>query len=111
MSLDPRTKHRLLEPGWAGQLTDEELAYIASQLAIDEKLRAKWGFRKRKYYPLDIIRQKAFPERRGEAPRYYKSVGQGGKRFQPGNPFRFKSRVPFADVDGLAGARGSDAKN
>lgn len=33
----------LLEPGWAGDLTLEELNYIKASLKKDRKLRAKWA--------------------------------------------------------------------
>lgn len=36
---------RLLEPGWAGQLTDEEVVYIQFHLMRDGKLAYRWGFR------------------------------------------------------------------
>lgn len=114
MKIDPRTKHRLLEPGWAGELTDEELAYIASQLAVDEKLRYRWGFRKRKNYPLDIIRQKAFPERKGEAPRFYKRPPPANafpKGHTLGIEYRFKPRMPFAEAEGPRWGASADVKN
>lgn len=36
---------KLLEPGWGGQLTDEEVAYIQFHLLRNSKLAFKWGFR------------------------------------------------------------------
>ena len=36
---------QLLEPGWAGQLDDDELVYIRAELFRDRKLAARWGFR------------------------------------------------------------------
>lgn len=38
-------RQRLLVPGWAGDLSEEELAYIKSQLRESASLRRKWGFR------------------------------------------------------------------
>ena len=35
----------LLEPGWAGQFTRAELAYIKAQLRRSPSLRRRWGFR------------------------------------------------------------------
>ncbi len=34
---------KLLEPGWAGDLNSEELAFIKDKLKRDRRLRAKWG--------------------------------------------------------------------
>ncbi len=36
---------KLLEPGWAGGLEDDELAFIVEHLKEDEKLRLWWGMR------------------------------------------------------------------
>ena len=43
----PRTdlNHKLVEPGWAGELTDEELAHIQKRLFEEPKLAKLWGFR------------------------------------------------------------------
>ncbi len=43
----PCTKlnHKLVEPGWAGELTDEELAHIQPQLFKKPELAKLWGFR------------------------------------------------------------------
>jgi len=38
-------KRRLLEPGWAGELSSDELAHIKSELRKSPTLRRKWGFR------------------------------------------------------------------
>ena len=38
-------EHKLLEPGWAGELTPDELAYIKSRLRQSCSLRRRWGFR------------------------------------------------------------------
>jgi len=38
-------KIKLLEPGWAGELIPDELAYIKSELRKSPTLRRKWGFR------------------------------------------------------------------
>jgi hypothetical protein len=37
-------KEKLLEPGWAGELDDVELAYIKSRLKKSGWLRHRWGF-------------------------------------------------------------------
>ena len=46
---DPKTlkmyQEKLIEPGWAGELTRNELAYIKSQLEKSPSLRRRWGFR------------------------------------------------------------------
>ena len=34
---------KLLQPGWAGDLSSEELAFIKSKLKADRRLRARWG--------------------------------------------------------------------
>ncbi len=39
---------KLLEPGWAGELSPEELEHIKKKLKPDKRLRAKWGFGKGK---------------------------------------------------------------
>ena len=38
-------KEKLLEPGWAGELSPDELAYIKSQLKRSPSLKRRWGFR------------------------------------------------------------------
>jgi hypothetical protein len=38
-------KQKLLEPGWAGELDPDELAYLKSQLRQSPSLRRRWGFR------------------------------------------------------------------
>ena len=59
---------RLLEPGWAGELADDELAYIQGELLADDKLSYQWGFAPSlKTRPLEAIRRVAMdgdPERR-----------------------------------------------
>jgi len=44
-SLLEHYERKLLEPGWAGELTPDELAYIKSQLRQSRSLRRRWGFR------------------------------------------------------------------
>ncbi len=39
-------RSKLLIPAYAGELNDEELAYIKSQLLADRQLRARWGFKR-----------------------------------------------------------------
>jgi len=36
---------KLLEPGWAGELSPEEFAYIKSQLRQSPSLKRRWRFR------------------------------------------------------------------
>jgi len=36
---------RLLEPGWAGDLSPEEFKYVKSELKKSPSLKRKWGFR------------------------------------------------------------------
>jgi len=36
-------RNKLLSPGYAGELTDEELAFIKKRLKKDKQLRARWG--------------------------------------------------------------------
>ena len=38
-------KEELLEPGWAGELSPDELAYIKSQLKQSSSLKRHWDFR------------------------------------------------------------------
>ncbi|MBU2009197.1 MAG: hypothetical protein KJ624_05090 [Chloroflexi bacterium] len=55
MSLEERYAHdpqllafyrkHLLEPGWAGDLSPDELAYIKAELSQSASLRRRWGFR------------------------------------------------------------------
>ncbi len=60
--------HRLLKPGWAGSLTDEELVTLQEHLQKDSWLAYKWGFRpSAKRRPEWAIRQVAMagdPDRR-----------------------------------------------
>jgi hypothetical protein len=38
-------KRNLLEPGWAGELSPDELAYIKAELKKSPSLKRRWGFR------------------------------------------------------------------
>ena len=38
-------RKKLPEPGWAGELSPDELAYIKSQLKQSHSLKRRWGFR------------------------------------------------------------------
>jgi hypothetical protein len=38
-------KKKLLQPGWAGELDANELAYIKTQLRRSPSLKRRWGFR------------------------------------------------------------------
>ena len=59
---------RLLKPGWAGELAEDELANIQGELLADKKLSYQWGFAPaQKTRPLEAIRRVAMdgdPERR-----------------------------------------------
>jgi hypothetical protein len=37
--------YRILQPGWAGELSPEEFEYVKSQLRQSRSLKRKWGFR------------------------------------------------------------------
>ena len=41
----PTGDPRLLEPGWAGQLADDELDFIRAELFRDPAVARRWGFR------------------------------------------------------------------
>ena len=57
--------YRLLEPGGAGELEDDQVAYIRAALHDDPDLAYQWGFkRSSKRFPADIIRRIA---KRGDA--------------------------------------------
>ena len=57
--------YRLLEPGWAGELEDDQVAYIRDALHDDPDLAYLWGFkRSAKRFSTDIIRKVAL---RGDA--------------------------------------------
>jgi len=50
--------YRLLEPGWAGELEDDQVAYIRAALHDDPDLAYQWGFkRSSKRFPSDTIRR------------------------------------------------------
>jgi len=36
---------KVVEPGWAGELSPDEFAYIKSQLKQSPSLKRRWGFR------------------------------------------------------------------
>jgi len=38
-------RSKLLQPGWAGELTPDEFTYIKSQLKQSPSLKRRWGFR------------------------------------------------------------------
>ncbi len=57
---DTGNNYLLLEPGWGGQLGDDELGYILEHLTADAALAAWWGFRpKAKRRPHDAINRVA----------------------------------------------------
>ena len=50
--------YRLLEPGWAGELDDEQIAYIRNALYNDPDLAYQWGFRRAsKNFSDDMLRR------------------------------------------------------
>jgi hypothetical protein len=50
--------YRILEPGWAGELDDEQIAYIRTALHNDPELAFQWGFRRAsKRFSDDMIRR------------------------------------------------------
>ena len=59
-----KVKHhrKLLEPGWAGDLSLDEAVHIACALRKDRGLRRQWGFRKHNQIPLTDIAARALPE-------------------------------------------------
>ena len=86
---------RLLIPGWAGLLTIIEAEYIASQLAVDAKLRRAWGYRRQKRYTLQSIAEKAFPQDPDEGRRVMENLlgVQAARRTRTGSPNLDKKRV------------------
>ena len=38
-------QRKLLEPGWAGELSPDELAYVKSRLRQSPSLKRRWDFR------------------------------------------------------------------
>ena len=59
---------RLLGPGWAGEISDDEVFFIQRELLKDKRLAYLWGFApSRKTRPTDAIRRVAMegdPEHR-----------------------------------------------
>ncbi len=59
---------RLLGPGWAGEISDDEVSFIQRELLKDKRLAYLWGFAPaRKTRPTDAIRRVAMegdPEHR-----------------------------------------------
>lgn len=41
-ALDRLYRRKLLEPGWAGDLSDGEAEYLAGMLSADARLRSRW---------------------------------------------------------------------
>ena len=62
---------RLLEPGWAGELAEDQLANIQGELLADKKLSYLWGFAPaQQTRPLEAIRRVAMDgdlDRRSQA--------------------------------------------
>ena len=45
MALNTNQPHRKLsQPGWAGELDDDEMAYLQQKLERSQRLRKKWGY-------------------------------------------------------------------
>ena len=63
-----RFDDRLLGPGWAGDISDDEVVFIQEELLRDRKLAYQWGFApSRRTRPADAIRRVALegdPEHR-----------------------------------------------
>lgn len=38
-------RRKLIEPGWAGELSPDEFAYVKCQLRQSPSLKRRWGFR------------------------------------------------------------------
>lgn len=70
----------IYEPGWAGLLTLEEATKIGHALALSQKMRRLWKFRKRKRYPLGLIAERAYPEE-PEVGRAHLHSLMGGAKF------------------------------
>jgi hypothetical protein len=52
-----RLSWKLLQPGWGGELADDEFQFILSRLQSDEALSFWWGFRPRtKRRPIEGIK-------------------------------------------------------
>lgn len=66
--VEGRFDDRLLGPGWAGDISDDEVDFIQEELLRDKKLAYQWGFApSRRTRPADAIRRVALegdPERR-----------------------------------------------
>lgn len=92
--IDPR----VLRVGWGGELSPDEVKYIAEHLVKDAELRRQWKVRKWVHYPRWLIRAKAFPERHGDIDDWYKRK-PSGKSFKPGNQYQFKSRKANAEIE------------
>lgn len=49
---------RILEPGWAGEISPEEFDFLSVELLADKKLAFQWGFQpKKKRRPAWAIHQ------------------------------------------------------
>jgi hypothetical protein len=90
-------QHRLLEPGWAGSLDDEELAYVLDRLKADDSLSFWWGFRPRaKRRSVEAIRkvsQSGDPESRSHNARLVRQAGRGLKAAIESAPTRVKQSI------------------
>ena len=60
---------RLLEPGWAGELAPDELAFIVAELVKDKKRSFAWGFQpsKKRRSEWAIIQVAEFGDPNGRA--------------------------------------------
>ena len=85
---------KLLVPGWAGLLTIAEAEQIASQLAMDAKVRRAWGYRRQKKYTLQSIAERAFPQAPAEGRRNMENLlsVQAARRTRTGSPSLVKKR-------------------
>ena len=85
-SLDPELHDfyakKLLEPGWAGELTLAEAEYIRHRLEQDSRLRRLWHIRRRKV-PLSLVVEKAYPEDPTAARRHIQAEQARARRKMP----------------------------
>ena len=78
-------KEKLLEPGWAGELSLDELAYVKSQLKQSPSLKRRWGFRpSAKRLPANRIREVARDGLSGSKKPVSASAVRERKPFKPG---------------------------
>lgn len=85
-----RRKNKLIQPGWAGALTDEELEYLQKVLTQRPQVAELWGFRPgAKTLPEQAVRRVAMwgepndPDLNGKLTRQRsKTVPRDGERLE-----------------------------